>query len=231
MDFDAAGDLAGAWQRGDASLILSIVGNNQIRMISARSNAPITLNARVSAWSLATAAVAGLVLSWRPESLVPIRLFAASLALLGIWSFCDEMGMRKPLVRAGFVAYSLAALARLLALMDPQSHAVNRHWLLVAFGMACSMLLWSVAYLHRQRELKAAGAIGALAAFAPIAALVAGHLVVGAGAALGAGALVSAAEGAPLGDLSALHYLDRLFGSWCVATAWFLLSGRIRSSS
>jgi hypothetical protein len=46
-------------------------------------------------------------------------------------------------------------------------------------SMLCALLLWSVAFLHRQRSLKVLGAVGLVASAAPIAKLIVGHLAVG----------------------------------------------------
>jgi hypothetical protein len=93
------------------------------------------------------------------------------------------------------------------------------------------MLLWSVAYLHRQRELKVAGAIGALATIAPILALVLGHIALGAGAVLGIGSLLAAANGAALSDFSFIKTMDVMFSAWGLVSAWFLWRGHIRSGA
>jgi uncharacterized membrane protein len=190
-----------------------------------------TLNARVSAWCLVTGAISALVLSLQSQPLAPLRLLTLAVITIGAWAFCDEMGMRKPLVRAGFVSYSIAVLARSIALIEPHSQAVGRYYLLYAFAILSSLLIWSVAYLHRQRDLKVAGAVGALVSVAPIVALVAGHIAVGAGAAFGISSLLAATEGAPLSDFSAVNNIDYIFGIWGFVTAWFLLSGRIRCAS
>jgi hypothetical protein len=55
------------------------------------------------------------------------------------------------------------------------------------------ILLWSVAFLHRQRAMKGVGAIGLGSTALPIGLIVVGHLVVGAGAAIGVSAILAAA--------------------------------------
>lgn len=59
-------------------------------------------------------------------------------------------------------------------------------------GTGRAALLWSVAFLHRQRALKLVDAVGVFAPAFPIGAIVVGHLVVGVGAALGISAILAA---------------------------------------
>jgi hypothetical protein len=92
------------------------------------------------------------------------------------------------------------------------------------------VLLWSVAFLHRERSLKVVGAAGLLASLAPIVMLVAGHLGLGAGAVLSIGALLSATSGTATGDLGFVTLVERIFGLWGYVAAWFLWRGHIRFS-
>lgn len=88
-------------------------------------------------------------------------------------------------------------------------------------------MLWSVAFLHRKRELKAVGAIGVLATLTPIAAIIVGHVAVGLGATIGIGSLLSATEGSMTSDLSFVTMVERIFGLWGYVTAWLLWRGHI----
>ena len=93
------------------------------------------------------------------------------------------------------------------------------------------MLLWSVAFLHRQRALKVVGAVGVLATAFPIGAMVVGHLVVGVGAALGVSAILAATSGAAPSDLGFVTLVERIFGLWAYAAAWLLWRGYIVAPS
>jgi hypothetical protein len=170
-----------------------------------------------------------IILSVLPNSLAPLRLLTLAINVFGVWAFCDEMGMRKPLIRAGFVVFVLAGLSKAIALTEPHSPDLGRLYLLYAFALMFSLLFWSVAYLHRQRELKVVGAIGALASMAPILALVLGHIAVGAGTVFGIGALMAATDGAVLSDFSFIKTVDCMFAIWCLVGAWFLWRGHISS--
>jgi len=199
-------------------------------MPSINERAKSSLNARMGAVALLVAALALLALATQQAALTPLRLLTTGISTLGVWAFCDEMGMKKPLNRAGFVSYAFALFARLSALLEPQSPAVGRYYLLYAFALLLAMLLWSVAYLHRQRELKVIGAVGAMATLAPIVALLAGHLALGAGAIFGIGSLLAAAEGATMNDFSFIKSIDFMFSIWALVSAWFLWFGHIRSA-
>ena len=71
-----------------------------------------SLNAKVGAVALAIAGFMTLLLSHFSEPLAPLRLLSLALAAFAAWSFCDEMGMHKPLNRAGFVFFAIALTAK-----------------------------------------------------------------------------------------------------------------------
>jgi len=190
-----------------------------------------TLNARVSAWTLVIGTFFQALLSTSSLPLTPMHLLALAIITTGAWAFVDEMGAHKPLVRAGFVVFCGAAFARAIALIDVSSASLGRFYLLYAYASMLAMFMWSVAYLHRQRTLKVAGSVGVLASLAPIAALIAGHIFVGAGALFGIDALMPASEGANLTNYAAINAVDYLLCGWAVVTAWFLLSGRIHDGA
>ena len=103
--------------------------------------------------------------------------------------------------------------------------------MLYAFALMVAVLIWSVAFLHKQRELKFAGTVGALVSIAPILALVFGHLALGAGAFFGIGALLAAVEDAAMNDYSVINATDASFALWALVTAWFLWRGSIKSNA
>jgi len=69
-------------------------------------------NARVGAVSLAASAFLTLLLSHFAASLAPLRLLSVAGFAFAAWCFCDEMGLRKPLNRAGFVLFVIAMGAK-----------------------------------------------------------------------------------------------------------------------
>ena len=161
-----------------------------------------SLNAKVSAVALGVGAFLTLLLSHLSAPLAPLRLMTLALVAFAAWSFCDEMGLRKPLNRAGFVFFAFAAATKVQIALGLATQVVGRYYLLYAAFLLLAVLLWSVALLHRQRALKVVGAVGVVASLVPIVAIVVGHLAVGVGAAFGVGAMLSAAEGGIPSDLS-----------------------------
>jgi len=190
-----------------------------------------SLNAKVGAIALAAAAFLALLLSHFSEPLAPLRLLSLALAAFAAWSFCDEMGMRKPLNRAGFVFFAIAVAARVQISLGVATEFVGRYYLLYSAFLLAALLFWSAAFLHRQRTLKVVGAVGVLTSLAPIIALVVGHVALGTGAVLGVGAMLSATEGAAPANLGFVTLIERMFGLWGYLTAWLLWRGHIQSSA
>ena len=186
-----------------------------------------TLNAKVGAVTLAAGALMTLLLSHVDASLAPLRILTLAIAAFSAWAFCDEMGLRKPLNRAGFVFFAIALITKVQILLGVATQFVGRYNLLYAAFLLLAVLFWSVAFLHRQRKLKVVGAIGVLATLTPIAAIIVGHIVVGLGAAVGVGSLLSAAEGGSPSDLSFVTMVERIFGLWGYVAAWLLWRGHI----
>lgn len=199
----------------------------QYMSITVLASPAVTQNAKVAAISLTTAAFMVLVLSHVHPPLAPLRLLVLALAAFAVWAFCDEMGMRKPLNRAGFVFFSMAAVAKIQLSLGVAPEFAGRYYLLYSTFLLLSLLLWSVAFLHRQRSLKVLGAVGAVATLLPIFALLLGHLAVGAGAALGIGAFLAATDGATPTDLGFVTLVERIFGIWGYITAWLLWRGHM----
>ncbi|HSS38417.1 MAG TPA: hypothetical protein VLT58_06590 [Polyangia bacterium] len=177
--------------------------------------------------ALALSAFMTLLLSHVSASLAPLRLLALAGSAFAAWCFCDEMGLRKPLNRAGFVVFVIAVGVKVQLILGVGPREAGRYALLFAAFLLLAMLFWSVAFLHRQRSVKVAGALGLVATVLPIAALIAGHLAIGAGAFLGVKGLLAAGEGAALTDRSFITLVERLFGLWGYLAAWLLWRGHI----
>ncbi len=194
------------------------------------SRAP-SANARTAAVALAAAAFMTLLLTHLSVPLAPLRLLTLAIAAFAIWAFCDEMGMRKPLNRAAFVFFTIAVIAKAQIALGLSAEVAGRYYLLYAAFLLVAVLLWSVAFLHRQRALKVVGAVGVLATAFPIGAIVVGHLVVGVGAALGISAILAATSGAAPSDLGFVTLVERIFGLWAYVAAWLLWRGYIVAPS
>lgn len=188
-----------------------------------------SLNAKVGAIALAAAAFTTLLLSHFSEPLAPLRLLSLVVAAFAAWSFCDEMGLRKPLNRAGFVFFAIAVAAKVQITLGVATQFVGRYYLLYAAFLLAAVLFWSLAFLHRQRTLKVVGAVSLVASVAPLVAIVLGHIAVSFGAALGVGGLLSAAGGAAPSDLSFVTLVERMFGLWSYGAAWLLWRGHVQA--
>jgi hypothetical protein len=185
------------------------------------------LNAKVGAITLAVAAFMTLLLSHVDASLAPLRILTLAIAAFAAWAFCDEMGLGKPLNRAGFVCFAIALMTKVQISLGVATQFAGRYYLLYAAFLLLAVLFWSVAFLHRQRELKVVGAVGVLATLTPVAAIIVGHIVVGLGAAVGVGSLLSATDGGAPSDLSFVTMVERIFGLWGSVAAWLLWRGHI----
>jgi hypothetical protein len=189
-----------------------------------------SVNAKVGGVALGAAAFMTLVLSHISAPVAALRLLTLAVAAFAVWAFCDEMGMRKPLNRAAFVFFVIAAGAKVQIALGLAPQFAGPYCLLYAAFLLVSILLWSVAFLHRQRALKIVGAVGLVASFAPIAAIVIGHLVVGVGATIGVVTLLAATDGGPPSDLGFVTLVERIFGLWAYVGAWLLWRGYIKAS-
>lgn len=188
-----------------------------------------SLNARTGAIALILGSGGTIALSLAPE-LIPIRFLALGLSIFGGWAFADEMGLRKPLNRAGMVALSFAAGAKTLVLLDAGTAANAGSSLLYAFSLLLALLLWSIAFLHRDRQMKIVGGVGASAALIPILMLIAGHIFVGVGALWGIGTLYGGANAAMESTPAIITIIELIFLKWCLLAAAALLYGKIGSS-
>ena len=192
------------------------------------SRAP-SASARIAAVGLGAAAFMTLLLTHVAAPLAPLRLLTLALAAFATWAFCDEMGMRKPLNRAALVFFAIAAVAKVQIALGLTAEFAVRYYLLYAAFLLMAVLLWSVAFLHRQRAVKLAGAVGVVAAAFPIGAIIVGHLVVGVGAAIGVSALLAATDGSAPLDLGFVTLVERIFGLWAYVAAWLLWRGYVAS--
>lgn len=185
-------------------------------------------NARVGAVALAVSAFLTLLLSHVTVSLSPLRLLVVAGFAFAAWCFCDEMGLRKPLNRAGFVLFSIAMAAKVQRILGVSADSAGRYDVLFGAFLLLALLFWSVAFLHRQRSMKVVGAVGVAATLLPLVALVVGHLVVGAGAFLGVRGLLASGHGT---DRTFVTLVERLLGLWGYVAAWLLWRGHIRCAT
>ncbi len=188
-----------------------------------------TLNARAGSVALFMGAGGGLALKLLAPALGPILLLCLASTTFGVWCFADEMGIQRPLNRAALVAYCFAAIAKTMLLMGAAGEP--GFLVLYSFAILVALLLWSAALLHREGFLKLAGAVGAIASLAPIALLMAGHLVLGVGAFLGIEALYDFGSDATRSNLPVIRLIDFVLFAWAALVAGLMWGGRIYSGA
>lgn len=186
-----------------------------------------TLNARVAAIGLVSGAMSLHVVNQLEYQLIPVRLIVIAILVFSAWAFCDEMGLRKPLNRAGFVVFMFSMIALGTSVMGLNSQAIGGFYLIYALSLLLSVLIWSLAYLHRQRDLKIVGAIGLAASALPVAIVVAGHISVGVGAYLGFSGLLDLSDASAALGSKPINIVEAIFLCWSVVTAASLWTGRI----
>jgi len=189
-----------------------------------------TLNAKVAAVALLLGAAA---LHWSNQleyALLPIRILIVGVLIMGAWAFSDEMGLRKPLNRAAFICFLFSMLAFSVALLNPQIIDLGKYYLIYAFMLLLAVLIWSAAFLHRQRNLKVVGALGAVAAALPIIVLIAGHVSVGAAAYFGVRGLFDPDAGSSALGTTPINFIEAIFLMWATAAAVMLFKGNMSPS-
>lgn len=191
----------------------------------------ISINAKYGAIALTIGVVTSFFLALQEYSLSPLRLLVIGVIIFGVWAFCDEMGLHKPLVKVGFVSFIFAVFSKVVTILEPSLDSIGKYYLLYAFALLISIFIWSVAYLHRQRDLKVVGALGVFVSVVPVVVLIVGHVSLGVGTFFGVGSLLAAAEGAALNDFSAVNTIDFMFAVWSFITVWFLWRGHISSNA
>ena len=91
------------------------------------------------------------------------------------------------------------------------------------------LIMGAWAFLHRQKSLRIAGAVGAVASLLPLLALVVGHISIGAGAFLGVSVLLSPVAGQPVITSVPVRSIEAVFLLWSIVTAVFLWKGGMTS--
>lgn len=185
-----------------------------------------TINAKVAAIGFPIGAIAIHLLHQMDFSLLPLRLISIGVLIFGVWAFSDEMGLRKPLNRAAFVSFMFSMTALLLVTLQPEQ-ASSQYFLLYAFGLLFTVIFWSGAFLHRQKALKWVGGVGVFASVLPVVILIAGHISLGLGAALGVSFLFELPQGQSLLGSKAINIIEAIFVVWAIAASLALWRGNI----
>lgn len=186
-----------------------------------------SLNAKVSGVCILLGAVLLHLFNQTQTDLVPLQLLTIAILIMGGWAFADEMGLRKPLNRAGFICFMVSVVSLAVTILEPAIVDIGKYYLLYSFALLFAMLVWSTAFMHRKREVKLIGGIGALAVSIPLIALIAGHISVAVGAYIGVESLLNIAGGHEILNSSPVRAIEAMFIIWALATATILWKGKV----
>ncbi len=186
-----------------------------------------SFNGKIAAIAMGLSAPILAFLTWGAPSMGPLILFVLGILSFGIWAFGDEMGTEKPLVRAGLVAFSMAVMGRVVAVLVGGFTPLPSALILYAIAASIAILLWSIAFLHRRDIPKTAGLAGAFAGLTPVVVFISGHVFVGVAVLAGSTSLLSIGAYPEEFGLREMAVVDTLLAAWGMAAAWLLLTGRI----
>ncbi len=185
-----------------------------------------SFNGKVAGIAISLSSLGLSMVAWQAQPLGPITIFLLGTMAFGLWAFCDEMGIEKPLIRAGLVAFWLAVLGRVAAILG-SAISPSSAYILYAIAASISILLWSVAFLHRSNIPKLTGLVGAIAGFIPVIVFVLGHILVGTAIIFGSASVLAIGAYPEEFSMREVEIIDYLLSAWGIATAWLLLTGRI----
>lgn len=182
-------------------------------------------NARFGCVALVLAAI-GLPLSILVAGAVPMHLLFAGILMFGQWAYGQEAGLEKPLTKLVLVTFGFTIIGFVLLKLDSNAKA----GLLFVFGGFLSILMWAIAMLHRPGVGRATGKVGVLAGAASFAVLIGGHVFVGVGAVLGAGALRNSGA-ATADDVERMVQITcAVLAIWSLAQASLIFFGVVRET-
>ncbi len=184
----------------------------------------LSKNANYGSIALVIGAVGFVGIGWVAPQLVPMLILFFGIMTFGVWAFLDEMGLEKPLNKMGAVAFGFAVFGFLNAQIGPQDTQIN-YVLLYDFGAFLALFFWSAAFLHRGGTVRKVGAVGLLAGVLPLVLLIAGHVAVGFGGAIGVAALWQAVESGQVADPLFSQITNTVVGVWMLGAAYLMRSG------
>lgn len=149
--------------------------------------------------------------------------YAAWLVLaFGAWCLCDELGMARPLNRAGAVLLAAAFCARSMLLCAPATAVATHAQLLYAFAALGMIMFWSVALMHRPDRPKVAGLLGSTLSGAALGLLIVAHVVTGSIGYFGFGALFVALNSPDADVAPAMTVISAVLWLWSLLVAGLL---------
>ena len=159
------------------------------------------------------------------DGAAPMQLLSCGVLLFAQLAYGQEAGFEKPLTKLVLTALGFAVIGFIVLKLDGTAKA----GLLFVFASFLAIVLWALAMLHRPGPARTTGKLGVMAGGASLAILIGGHVFVGLGAALGLGALRSAATA----DASEVQHLVQIaclgLALWSVVQARILYQGLLSS--
>ena len=197
-------------------------------MVEAQNAPSVSLNARVGAVAMLVSAPANLILHMHDQLLAPLSYLAWLGLTFGLWCFCEEMGSRRPLNRAGLVLLAAAFWADTTATFAVDPISIARAHVLYAFAALGVLVVWSVALMHRQETARAMGMIGSVLGGGALVLLIVAHILLGASTIFGFSQLFLALDQVGPNSFNALVTIDAVVCVWCLAACFLLWTGKVR---
>ena len=183
---------------------------------------PISHNARVGAVTLLLGALLQVIASMLTALATPWAYGGWLVFCFGALCLCEELGVVRPLNRAGLVLLGAAFCARTILLVLPTGETAMRAELAYAFTCIGAVLLWSVALMHREHQIKGAGLLGSALSGGTLMLLLAGHLAAGGASFFGFSEIFLAINRPEVGSFRAMISISAVIGAWSLIVAGLL---------
>ena len=159
------------------------------------------------------------------DGAAPMQLLSCGVLLFAQLAYGQEAGFEKPLTKLVLTALGFAVIGFIVLKLDGTAKA----GLLFVFASFLAILFWALAMLHRPGPARTTGKLGVMAGGASLAILIGGHVFVGLGAALGLGALRSAATADASEVLRLVQIACLCLALWSAVQARILYQGLLSS--
>jgi len=183
---------------------------------------PVSRNARVGAVGLVVGAMLQVIASVLTALATPWAYAGWLVFCFGALCLCEELGVARPLNRGGLVLLGASLCARTILLVLPIGETAVRAELAYAFTGIGAVLLWSVALMHREHQIKGAGLLGSALSGGTLMLLLAGHLAAGGASFFGFSELFAAINRPEAAGSRAMISIAAVIGAWSLIVAGLL---------
>jgi len=185
-------------------------------------------NARVSAVTIIVGAGIHLAASMLEQLAAPWAFLGWLMFVFGSIGLCQELGVSKPLNRAGLLFMSAAFCARIVMVVSPAASTEIRTQLMSAFASLAPILFWSLALMHRSDRPRTVGAFGVILSGSALLLLLTAHVVVGAITMLGFSDIFSALHDPGKSTRRAMETVAVILVIWSLIIAFLLWTRDLR---